>query len=67
MVRNRQTGTLTMGHDWGRSATPLGTEDMSFSELMEKLRCRFSGRGMEEMFQTELGCRRQDKGSLFVS
>ena len=39
-----------------------GTEEMSFSELMEKLRCRFSGRGMEEKFQTELRCRRRGKG-----
>ena len=40
-----------------------GTEEMSFSELMEKLRCRFSGRGMEEKFQTELRCRLRGKVS----
>jgi len=34
---------------------------MSYSGMLEQLRCRFSGRGMEEQFQTELRCRRRCK------
>ena len=38
------------------------TEHLSYSDLMEKLRNRFGGKGMEEKFQTELRCRRRNKG-----
>ena len=34
-----------------------GTEDMTYEQLVEKLRNRFWGRGMEEKFQNELRCR----------
>jgi len=33
-----------------------GTEDLSYEDLLERLKCRFSGKGMEEKFQTELRC-----------
>ena len=54
---NRWSETDKLAHlRWamtGAAAQLLwGTEEMSFSELMEKLRCCFSGRGMEEKFQT---------------
>jgi hypothetical protein len=39
-----------------------GTEDLSYDELMGKLRARFGGAGMEEKFQNELRCRRRGKG-----
>jgi hypothetical protein len=38
------------------------TEYLSYSQLIEKLRDRFGGRGMEERFQNELRCRRRSKG-----
>ena len=39
-----------------------GAEALSYEELLEKLRCRYSGKGMEEKFQTELRCRRRQRG-----
>ena len=39
-----------------------GAERLSYEELLEKLRCRYSGKGMEEKFQTELRCRRRHRG-----
>lgn len=46
------------------SATQLlwGSENLSYDELLEKLKSRFSGRGLEEKYQTELRCRRRNKG-----
>ena len=35
---------------------------MSYKELLEKLWCRYSGKGIEERFQTELHCRRRHRG-----
>jgi len=34
----------------------------NYEDLVEKLRARFGGKGMEERFQTELRCRRRGKG-----
>ena len=39
-----------------------GTEDATYDQLLEKLRNRFGGRGMEEKFQNELRCRRRARG-----
>ena len=39
-----------------------GSEDFTYEELLEKLKRRFGGQGMEEKFQTELRCRRRSKG-----
>ena len=39
-----------------------GAEDLSYKELLEKLKSRFSGKGMGEQFQTELRCRRRKNG-----
>ena len=39
-----------------------GTEGLSYDELLEELKCRYSGKGMEEKFQTELRCRRRNRG-----
>ena len=39
-----------------------GAEDLTYEELLEKLKRRFGGQGMEEKFQTELRCRRRGKG-----
>jgi len=39
-----------------------GAEDLSYAELLEKLKCRFSGKVMEEKYQTELRCRRRGRG-----
>jgi len=42
-----------------------GSESLSYVKLLEKLRWRFSGKGMEEKFQTELRrCRRNQRESL---
>jgi len=38
------------------------TESLTYKELLEKLRNRFGGRGMEEKFQNELRCRRRTRG-----
>ena len=38
------------------------TDKLNYTELVEKLRSRFGGKGMEERFQTELRCRRRAKG-----
>ena len=38
------------------------TEHLSYRQLVDKLRNRFGGKGMEEKFQTELRCRRRSKG-----
>jgi len=38
-----------------------GSESLSYEELLEKLRCRFSGKNMEEKFQTELRCSRRNQ------
>ena len=39
-----------------------GSEDLSYEELLNKLKKRFSGKGMEEKFQSELRCRRRNRG-----
>ena len=39
-----------------------GAEHCTYNELLELLRSRFSGRGMEEKFQSELRFRRRNKG-----
>ena len=39
-----------------------GTEEMTYDQLLEKLRNRFGGKGMEEKFQNELRCRRRARG-----
>ena len=39
-----------------------GAEGLSYEELLKKLRCRYSSKGMEEKFQTELRCRRRHRG-----
>jgi hypothetical protein len=39
-----------------------GTEDLRYKQLIDKLRARFGGAGMEEKFQNELRCRRRAKG-----
>jgi len=39
-----------------------GTEDLTYEQLVERLKCRFGGQGMEERFQTELRCRRRKNG-----
>ena len=39
-----------------------GSEELSYEALLEKLKRRFSGKGMEEKFQTELRCRRRNRG-----
>ena len=39
-----------------------GTSELSYSELVEKLKGRFGGKGMEEKFQNELRYRRRAKG-----
>jgi len=38
------------------------TGEAGYEELVEKLRGRFGGKGIEEKFQTELRCRRRGKG-----
>ena len=38
-----------------------GTEALSYEQLIEKLRRRFGGKGMEEKFQNELRCRRRSR------
>ena len=39
-----------------------GSEGVSYEELLDKLKTRFSGKGMEEKFQSELRCRRRNRG-----
>ena len=39
-----------------------GTEDLTYEQLLEKLRSRFGGKGMEEKYQNELRCRRRANG-----
>jgi len=39
-----------------------GTEDLTYGSLIEKLRSRYGGKGMEEKFQNELRCRRRARG-----
>jgi len=39
-----------------------GSEELPYEELFDKLKRRFSGKGMEEKFQTELRCCRRNKG-----
>ena len=39
-----------------------GTEHLDYEQLVEKLRARFGGSGMEERFQNELRCRRRARG-----
>lgn len=39
-----------------------GTSELTYDELIEKLRGRFGGKGMEEKFQNELRYRRRAKG-----
>jgi len=39
-----------------------GSEALPYEELLDKLKRRFSGKGMEEKFQSELRCRRRNKG-----
>jgi len=48
---------------WSLSGTAAqllwGTEDATYDQLVEKLKNRFGGKGMEEKFQNELRCRRR--------
>ena len=46
----------------GEIKQPIFAEDLTYEELLEKLKRRFGGQGMEEKFQTELRCRRRSKG-----
>jgi len=39
-----------------------GTEHLTYAELLDKLRSRFGGRGMEEKYQNELRCRHRARG-----
>ena len=39
-----------------------GSENLSYEELLDKLKRRFSGKGMEKKFQSELRCRRRNRG-----
>jgi len=39
-----------------------GTEDATYDALVERLRSRYGGKGMEEKFQNELRCRRRARG-----
>jgi len=39
-----------------------GAEDLSYELLLERLKRRFSGKGMEQKFQSELRCRRRNRG-----
>jgi len=39
-----------------------GAEGLSYEELLEKLKCRYSGKGMEEKFPNDLRCRRRNRG-----
>ena len=51
---------------WSLSGTAAqllwGTEDATYDQLLDKLKSRFGGRGMEEKFQNELRCRRRLRG-----
>ena len=47
---------------WSLTQLLWGAEGLTYKELLEKLRCRYSGKGMEERFQTELRCRRRHRG-----
>ena len=51
---------------WSLSGTAAqllwGTEDMAYDQLVEKLRNRFGGKGLEEKFQNELRYRRRARG-----
>ena len=38
-----------------------GEENSSYEELLQKLRSRFSGQGLEEKYQSELRCRRRNR------
>ena len=38
-----------------------GSENLSYEDLLDKLKTRFSGKGMEEKFQAELRCRRRNR------
>jgi len=64
---NRWSDTDKLAHlRWsltGAAAQLLwGAEHCTYNELLELLRSRFSGRGMEEKFQSELRFRRRNKG-----
>jgi len=39
-----------------------GSEELTYEKLLEKLKRSFGGKGMEEKLQTELRCRRLNKG-----
>lgn len=63
-VYNRWNDSDKAAHlRWSLSRTAAqllcGSEHLCFDELMDKLKRRFSGKGMEEKFQTELRCRRR--------
>ena len=51
---------------WSLTATAAqllwGSEGVSYAELLDKLKTRFSGKGMEEKFQSELRYRRRNRG-----
>ena len=51
---------------WSLSGTAAqmlwGTDKLSYQQLVDRLRDRFGGKGMEEKFQNELRCRRRGKG-----
>ena len=39
-------------------------DDLTYDQLVQKLRQRFGSKGMEEQYQTELRCRRRKKGEF---
>jgi hypothetical protein len=43
------------------------TTDLSYRQLVGKLRDRFRGKGLEEKFQNELRCRRRTKNESIAS
>jgi len=63
---NQWTEKEKLAHLWAslqKEAAQLlwGAHELSYEELVDKLRKRFGSRGMEERFQTELRCRRRKR------
>jgi len=64
---NRWSRSVKVAHlRWSLTGTAAqllrGSEGFSYEELLDKLKTRFSGKGMEEKFQSELRCRRRSRG-----
>ena len=64
---NRWSRTDKLAHlRWSLTGTAAqllwSAEDLNYEELVEKLKSRFGGKGMEGRFQTELRCRRRKRG-----